>query len=438
MTAARQLWRFDDPVLDAEGNVVTGGMWQHQRSWWGLPQFMKVLVGGYGCGKTLITCKRSIATALYNGPVPSMIVAPTYRMLADTSLETLLELLDARVGKKGWHDFAYNFAKSKMTIELRLGRRWGRILLRSGEDPTKLKGTNIGCAYIDEPFMQDRAVLDALIARCRHPQAMLREIGATGTPEQLNWGHDLCEGELGRKLGVGVVRASTRDNKALRPEYVDRMVAGYDEKMVRAFVDGQFVNLTEGMIYHRYDPSTVCLDTDPEWARHGGSGQPFAGIDFNVDPMALVRGYRQGDHLHIEDERELPNSGTPEAAREIKRDWSDVVEVYPDPTCRARKTSGVKGTDYQQLQDAGFDVLAPHRPWARRDRFASVNERMREGKLTIGPKCRKLRSALAKMSYALESKEEGKRLSHILDAFGYPVIYQFPVGGTDHIHESAA
>lgn len=434
---ARDLWRREDPILGDDGEVTTGGMWQHQRTWWELPQFVKVLVGGYGCGKTLISCKRAISTALYNAPVPSMVVAPTYRMLADTSIETFLELLDARCGRKGWENFNYRFAKASMTIELRHGRRWGRIILRSGDDPTRLKGLNIGCAYIDEPFMQERAVLDALIARCRHPRALIREIGCTGTPEQLNWGHELCEGELGRKLGVGVVRASTRDNKALRPEYVDRMVAGYDEKMVRAFVDGQFVNLTEGMIYHQFDPSTVSLEADPEWARPGGSGMPFAGMDFNVDPMAIVRGYRQVDHLHIEDERELANSGTQEAAREIKRDWPDVVEVYPDPTCRARKTSGVRGTDYQQLVEHGFNVLAPTRPWPRRDRFATVNERMRARKLTIGPKCRKLRSALARMSYAIDAKDEGKRMSHILDAFGYPVIYQFPLGGHEVVESVA-
>ena len=68
-------WRRDDPLLDETGkNVVTGGMFSHQRDWWALPNFIKALVGGYGSGKTLIGSKRIIALALVNAPCPVAIV----------------------------------------------------------------------------------------------------------------------------------------------------------------------------------------------------------------------------------------------------------------------------------------------------------------------------------------------------------------------------
>ena len=49
-------WRPDDPEFDDEGRIVKGGMFGHQREWWGLPNFVKVLVGGYGCvsGETIV------------------------------------------------------------------------------------------------------------------------------------------------------------------------------------------------------------------------------------------------------------------------------------------------------------------------------------------------------------------------------------------------
>nr|MCK4930054.1 hypothetical protein [Nanoarchaeota archaeon] len=62
-------WRQEDPELDADGLVVKGGMWQHQRDWWNSPKFIRALVMGYGGGKTLISGKRAISMARTNAPV---------------------------------------------------------------------------------------------------------------------------------------------------------------------------------------------------------------------------------------------------------------------------------------------------------------------------------------------------------------------------------
>ena len=414
-------WRMDDPEMDG-GRIVTGGMWRHQREWWELPNFVKLLVGGYGSGKSQLLCKRAISTCLMNAPVPSLIVSPTYRMARDTIVETLLELLDGKRELLG-QAFSYTWNKSEFNFQIRDHSQEGRLLVRNGDDPARLKGSNIACAYIDEPFIQDVAVLEQVAARCRHPEAKLLEIGLGGTPEQLNWGFDLAEGELGKQFDVGLVRASTFDNRALPSDYAERLSKGYTEKMVEAFVHGKFVSTAEGLIYSRFDPEHHLTDDDtpPE------GGEPFVGMDFNVNPMAFVLGYRTGSGVYIHDERELPNADTIDACEEIRRCWPMVSDVYPDPTGRARKTSSRSGNDFVLLEDAGFMVHAPYAPWPRRDRYAAVNDLMRRNAITIGPRCTRLRRAVSQMTYDIENKPSGKSLSHVLDAMGYPIAFMFPV-----------
>ena len=63
-----------------------------------------------------------------------------------------------------------------------------------------------------------------------------------GTPEELNWGYDICEGEDKDKFDLTLVQASTKANRALPSEYAARLELGYDEKAALAFVDGKFVS----------------------------------------------------------------------------------------------------------------------------------------------------------------------------------------------------
>src|SRR5205807_2520124 len=105
-------------------------------------------------------------------------------------------------------------------------------------------------AWLDEPFIMHRDVFDQMIARVRHPDSSVKEILLSGTPEQLNWGYDLCVGELKERNDVGMVQASTHTNKALDEGYVGRLEGVLTERAAAAFVDGKFVNLAEGMVYY--------------------------------------------------------------------------------------------------------------------------------------------------------------------------------------------
>jgi len=414
---------MDEPELDASGAVVRGGMWEHQRKWWDMPNFIKALVTGYGGGKTMTLGKRTIYTALRNSPVPVMTVSPTYPMAEATVVETINELLDGRCSGEKYMRFRL-LKKTPYTFNITNRRAVATIKCYSGEKPARLKGPNMAAAYIDEPFIQHEDVYKQVIARVRHPLAKLREIGLTGTPEGVvGWGYELCEGEKGVKQNVGFVQASTDANRALSPDYVARMEAAYDPEALKAYRHGLFVNMSQGRVYHSFD-STIHVVDCPMPAH----AELCVGMDFNVDPMAYLVFWRSGDRIHFVAEYEKFDSDAEECAQDIRNDHPSVRKIYPDASGAQRSHAGNKGMSaHAYLRKAGFSLQCrPSNP-AIVDRINAVNGGLRNGKVTISPECRKLRSYLLANTHKDSHKQSQKAMGHLLDAFGYPIAYLFPV-----------
>ena len=424
-----KFWRQEDPILSDAGLVVTGGMWEHQRAWWSMPNRIKLLVGGYGSGKSLVLCKRAISTALANAPAPTLIVSPTYPMAHDIIVRTMVPMLDGKVlerVKNHKTPLLWSMHKGRLDVTLACNGKVGTILVRSGDNPDRLKGPNLGAVYLDEPFIMQKAVLDQALARVRHPRARIREIGLCGTPEQLNFGYDLAEGDLRVKYDVGVVRAPTRANLALPSDYITGLENAYTDKMRAAYLEGQFVNMATGLVYYAFDVERNVRDLPvPDGA------QLFCGMDFNVNPMAFCVGWlvQAENHAHIFWEREEPNSSTPDACAILRsQPWgTSLGDIYPDPSGVHRVTAAAGVSDFKSIRDAGFTAHAPRQAPLRRDRFNAVNMALAAGRLTISPSCTKLKRYMLNYTHENEHKKDHKAMGHLLDAVGYPIIWHFPV-----------
>lgn len=430
-------WRKETPLLDPASNkIVVGGMWPHQQRWWDLPNFIKILVGGYGAGKTFLACKRAISLALQNAPCPVAIVSPTFPIARQTVVTTLQALLQGKQTIYG-HQLWWRYNRSTHEFKIRYKGRQALIIVYSGEDPLALRGPNLAAALIDEPFIQDVEVFNQMVARVRHPDATSLEIGCFGTPESLNWGYDLCLGELKDKHDVAYIQASTRQNLALPVDYVGRLEGAFANKAADAYIEGSFVNLGSGLVYYAFDSldkanGNVRDIVIPDDAELG------CGMDFNVNPMCATIFWRQGPRIHFFDEIELPNADTEylcsvlheKYVGERKRTKQVLHYIYPDATGSARKTSAPGGkSDFWYIKDAGFEIRAPHENPKRKDRYNAVNGKLKpragEATCTVSPKCKKLIKYLLTYSHELMNKQAA--MSHLLDAFGYPVSYLYPV-----------
>jgi len=417
-----KFFRLEDPVICEEtGAVIKGGMFPHQRQMWLSDANIKALVGGYGAGKTLYAAKRGIALALHNAPSPVMIVSPSYKQARGTTIITIQQILNARKIK-------YTYNKSEFEFNIMHNGRHGKIWICSGDNPDSLKGPNISAAIIDEPFIQDESVFTQMQARVRDPKAKYREIVLTGTPEQLNWGYDICAGDKKHMYDIEIIQAPTFANKSLPKEALKTMFAGVDPKMREAYEKGEFVNLSSGMIYYAFERSKHVTKVEV-----GKDETIYIGMDFNVNPMSFVAFVRRGDKLFFFKEYALSNSDTTEACNMIIDEFGDRCKIiFPDPACIQRRTSAKAGqTDKKLIESAGFEAVCRRSHPTKRDRYNAVNSKFDSMDIYIDESCKMLIKGLEQMNHEDLAKQERAvkgNLTHMIDAFGYPVEYIFPIG----------
>lgn len=428
-------WRLEPPQLDSDGRVKVGGMWPSQRAWWELPNFIKLLVGGFGSGKTRSGCKRIISSALENAPAPVAMVSLTYPVARETTISTVEELLNGKKRLLG-SAFRWKYNKTDHVYTIWYHGRRGRIILYTAEHPERLVGPNLAAAYLDEPFLMDEKVFRQMIARVRHPDAVRSEIFCTGTPESMNWGYDIAEGEDSERYDVGLVRMSSRENKVVPDWYVPNLESAFTGEAAKAYIEGYFVNLATGRVYYQFDPEVNVRDVDeiPYGAQLG------IGMDFNVNPMAFVAFWHTSREMHVFQEWELPNSDTEYACQVIKERFPNrditkgpvLTDVYPDASGSHRATAAPAGkSDFWYIREAGFTIRANAANPKRKDRYNAVNGAFKSAdgkvKLTVHSRCRKLRKYLQIYKHEdINSKEQQAR-SHLLDAMSYPVHFLFPV-----------
>ena len=427
------LWRKDPPVLNHKGQVLRGGMFPAQVAWWNLTSFVKALVAGYGAGKTFIGAKRDISQCLLNAPAPQLVVSPSYKIAKRTIIPTLLALCRGKNAIDPTFTYHYHRTEFELTVDHR-GRR-GTIWIASGDDANSLKGPTVGSAHIDEPFIQEKEVLDQCIARVRDPRAKRQEIVLTGTPEQLNWGYDITEGDEKEDYDSQVVHASTYENVVIGEAYGKRMEKALDPKAAEAFVAGKFVNLSKGQVYYGFSDANVMALPDP-------GHELEVGMDFNVNPFACIVFWRSGNHIHIVAEFEFDNADTEYACGKLRDEFPVLAgavpligqcrirNVYPDASGKARHTNAPGGkSDFHYINEAGFDVLCKNENPRIRDRENAVNGKLApkfgRPSLTLDPSCKRLIKYMR--TYTHENKNKQKHMSHLLDALGYPVAYLFPV-----------
>lgn len=163
-----------------------------------------------------------------------MVVAPTYPMLRDATLRTFLELAE-----KG--GILQNFSRSDMTATLIDGKR---LLFRSGDDPDRLRGPNLGWFYLDEMAQMEKEVWLVMIGRLRETPG---KAWGTTTPKGFNWVYETFVQGGG---DYSVTKSSTRENPYLPPTFIQSLENSYTSAYLQQEVEGDFVE-PEGALFKR-------------------------------------------------------------------------------------------------------------------------------------------------------------------------------------------
>ncbi|MEX5869823.1 terminase large subunit domain-containing protein [Providencia hangzhouensis] len=406
-----------------------------------MPHKFKAYVAGFGSGKTWVGCG-GICKGMWEFPkINQGYFAPTYPQIRDIFYPTIEEVAF------DW-GLKVNIVESNKEVHFYEGRKFrGTVICRSMEKPETIVGFKIGNALIDEldVMKSDKAqkAWRKIIARMRYNVTGLRNgIDVTTTPEGFKFVYQQFVKEVRDKPELstlyGLVQASTFDNeKNLPPDYIPSLMSSYPPELIKAYLRGQFTNLTSGTIYHTFDRK---LNNSEEEEQPGET--LYIGMDFNVGKMAgIVHVLRLGLPHAV---TEIINAyDTPDMIRIIKErfwlyDGSNYkkvreIYIYPDASGDSRKSSNASSTDIAQLRQAGFHVIVNDSNPPVKDRVNSMNAMFcnangeRRYKVNV-KRCPIYTESLEQQVWADNGEPDKKsNKDHPNDAGGYYIIKQFPI-----------
>ena len=377
-------------------------------------------VAGFGAGKTEAAVLRSAIGLLSNPGSNRGFYEPTYdliRMIAWPRFEQIFTQLGV----------PYRLAKSPVNqIEV---PGYGNIIFRSMDNPHRIVGYEHGDADIDEldtlPPDDAAQVWRQVLARNRQKKAngSKNTIGVSTTPEGFRFVYEMWGKQQNQDYEL--ITAATYSNPYLPDGYIKSLEDAYPPQLLKAYLEGQFVNLTSGTVYASFSRSAH--DSNEE-VRKGEA--ILVGCDFNVTKQcAVVYVRRNGEQFHAVEEF-VDMYDTPEMIRILKERFPDnKITVYPDASGAARKTVNASISDIALLEQAGFEIRANKTNPRVRDRVNATNSAFSHGKLYVNTrKCSTLSAAFEQLAYDKNGepdKKSGK--DHITDAGTYPVAFEMPI-----------
>tara|TARA_B100000925_G_scaffold185710_1_gene140327 strand:+ start:2269 stop:3618 length:1350 start_codon:yes stop_codon:yes gene_type:complete len=380
------------------------------------------LSAGYGAGKTRALCAKTLALSIANQGFVGCVMEPTGPLIRDiwqNDFEAFLEQ----------YDIPYSFRASPLAeYVLHLPGGDTKILCRSFENWSRIIGLNLAWVLADEidtvtPSIAEKA-FPKILGRLR--SGNVRQFGAASTPEGFRWmwntfGTEQAQQRKDRKL----IRMRTADNPHLPQDFIERLQANYDPSLLQAYLEGQFCNLTTGQVYDRFDRTKHVITDIPDV-----SDEPLRiGVDFNIGNMSAVIGVRLGNKLLLIDEISGAHD-TDAMAQEIRRRFPDQrVYMYPDASGGNRSTNASR-TDIQILETYGFSNQSPKANPPVRDRVASVQALLENGKgevrLQVAANCKRTIECLELQSYTeAGDPDKDAGYDHMNDALGYLVYRDF-------------
>lgn len=316
---------------------------------------------------------------------------------------------------------------------------FGKIMLRSMHDPKSIVGFEVGWAFVDEidtlSVEKARLAWEKIIARARIPlpDGAPNVVGAATTPE----GFGFCYNRWVKNSAEGYKRVHGKTISALKAgfistTYVQNLKESYTEELQKAYLEGQFVNLTSSCFYYGFSEENI---KEVSIDRALPINLCF---DFNVDPaVACIAQDKGPNDIRAVDSVYIRNSNTREVCEAIKEKLSDFrsmdVVVYGDASGFARDTRS-NISDYIIIEEElkpffrnfRFDVGRSNP--SIRDRENAVNNYLQKKYIWVDPKNEALIEDFRQIVRKGDDMDKSNSmLTHISDAFGYFVHKKYPI-----------
>ena len=383
------------------------------------------LIAGFGSGKTHIFLRKVFVSHITKknskGVSNGWIIYPTYDLADELFVNPFKELLEA----KGIY-YEYNIAKHKFVTP------YGTIKIYQLQKPQRIIGAELNYIGFDEFDVESYKNCDIAFKKAigRMRGADDCELFIVSTPEGYHYCHKIfVEDDNEDRM---LIHGKTKDNTYLPENYIKLLESNYDEKMLQAYMDGQFVNLSRGATYYAFnrEEHTGNVSYNPNLPVR-------ISMDWNVDPLCAViwQKYTQKPCIRVVQEIALYHRGegdlmTQRMCDEIRRKFKNrEYYAYPDATGTARHSSA-QYSDIDIVRRNGIRVLVKHINPRVVNRVNALNNSLSKGDILIDKSCKMLIGDLEKVTNKEGSRDidkSNKGLTHMSDAFGYSVDWEFPV-----------
>lgn len=390
------------------------------------------MVAGFGAGKTGALIKRLLTLKFAYPDLNVGYYLPTYDLVTTIAIPRFEEALAEMGLYPGGKNPDYFINKSEKMIKI---DGCGAVIMRTMDNPGRIVGYEVADSGIDElDTLKEKDARDVwrkILARNRQKKldGKKNTIAVGTTPEGFKFVYQQWE-KAPPSAEYVIIRASTYSNERNLPEtYIEDLKADYPDNLIEAYIEGEFVNLTSGSVYPKFDR---VLNNSGATLIAGEA--IHVGMDFNVGNMSAVV-WVSRENWPVAVEEIVKVLDTPAIIEVLKRRYPNrAVFIYPDASGEARKTNNASVSDLELLRQAGFYVLNNAANPFVKDRVLAMNrmicsgeENVRRLKVNVAA-CPVFTEGLEKQAYTDKGEpDKTSGLDHAVDAGGYFIAFRYPI-----------
>ena len=375
------------------------------------------LIGGFGCGKSFTDVQ--LCLFLYHAyknskePITIGILGVTIKLLKQTVIADLERAFDA--GNITYRD---NSQAGTITV--------GQVtfVYLAMQNPDDIYAFNFHCAICDEidevPSERVQKIVTAIQERCRVVMPAGRDMPSrdpfiffSTTAQGLGGTYQLIEYLKEKNLPYIKIRGRTQDNTNLAQSQLKLLRGLYTEDEARAYLDGEFVNLSTGRVYPEYDARVhvyMPFKVKP-------TDTIYVGQDFNAGYNAAVEMVERNGKIYVVNIHHWDYVG--DAARRLRELYpGNKIIMIPDANGKEIMSGFVE--EFEQYNvEIHWNNINP----SILERITGINKAFRFGNLFIFQGLKKLEMGLETRDFDDTGKpRKGKgpdALDHHCDAFEY-------------------
>ena len=385
----------------------------------------------HNSGKTYTLVVKQVLLCFRSQGFTHLFLEPTIPLIDDVALPTWNLILEK-------YGIPHTFRVSPRPVfKLLLPGGETPILLRSMENYERLIGVNAASIASDETDTTRQEVAEKAMIRL---QGRVRvgncpQIAAASTPEGYGFMYTFFEEQ--KADNKKLYRGKSEDNPYLDKDFVEDLKSKYHPQLVKAYLNGEFVNLESATVFYEFDRAKHTTGVFlPEPAE-----RIVFGADFNVGQChalyGVIRAGQKGQELHCFAESKVADTFALVTHLQHKYPRhlaAGLITCYPDASGSHDSTSSTQ-SDHEILRGAGVKVVAERRNPYVAETLAHANVHMHRNLVFLNPTtCHDTINAVERWSYDPKTLKPSKGgatdYSHPGDALRYLTWQVFQRAGS--------